>query len=65
MSWRLKIEFTDGTSELDDEIYETEEEAIDARDEWFEGWSAGADSLELAGEEFDSREIEDIDIYEE
>ena len=28
MAWRLRIDFTDGTSELDDEIYETEDEAM-------------------------------------
>ena len=37
MAWRLRIDFTDGTSELDDEIYETEDEAIDSRNDWYEG----------------------------
>ena len=36
MAWRLRIDFTDGTSELDDEIYETEDEAIDSINDWYE-----------------------------
>lgn len=65
IAWRLRIDFTDGTSELDDEIYETEDEAIDSRNDWYEGWKSGAETLELAGEDFDSRKIEDIEIFEE
>lgn len=66
MAWRLRIDFTDGTSMLDEEIYETEDEAIDSRSDWFGSWGQGMEDLELnGGEDFDSREIEDIEIFEE
>ena len=35
------------------------------RNDWYEGWESGAETLELAGEDFDSRKIEDIEIFEE
>ena len=41
------------------------EDAIDGYDLWLENWGAGAETLELAGEDYDSRDIVDYDVFEE
>lgn len=64
MGWRLQINFTDGTSELEDEIFESEEAALDELDTW-SAWNEGRDTLELAGEDFMDVGIRDYDIWEE
>ncbi len=65
MSWRVRINFDDGTSELVDEEFDTEEEAEEEYDSWLEGWGAGRDVLMLAGEEYSDKEIVDCDIWKE
>jgi len=66
MAWKLRIYLEDGSSFLDEEEYDSEDEAIDAKSEWFEGWSQGMEDLELnGGEDYNSHVIEDIEIYEE
>ncbi len=64
MAYKLKIIFSDGTSTYDDEIFETYEDAENEYDVWLDSYSAGAETLELAGEEFDDSEIVDYDIIE-
>ena len=65
MGFRLRINFSDGTSELVDEVFDTEEEAEEEYESWLENWGAGKETLELAGEEYDDSDIEDCDIWEE
>lgn len=65
MGWKLKINFSDGSSELVDDIFDTKDEAEEEYDSWLENWSAGAETLELAGESYCDCDIEDCDIYEE
>ena len=65
MAWKLRLYLEDGSSFIDDDDYETEEDAIDGYDLWLENWGAGAETLELAGEEYDSRDIVDYDVFEE
>lgn len=65
MGWRLKIYFDDGDSELVDEVFDSEEDAEDEYDSWLDSWSAGAEALELAGEDYSDASITDCDIWEE
>lgn len=62
MAWKLRLYLEDGSSFIDDDDYETEEDAIDGYDLWLENWGAGAETLELAGEDYDSRDIVDYDV---
>ncbi len=65
MAWKLKLYFSDGTDEevLDD--FDSEEEAMREYEDWLEGWSAGAEVLELAGREYSTATIVDYEIWEE
>ena len=65
MAWRLKIYFSDGSSEVDDDEYDSYDDARDAYDSWLEGYGAGRETLELAGEDFCDADIDDYEIYEE
>lgn len=65
MSWKLEILFDDGTSEVVDEDFETEEDAEEEYDLWLEGYSAGREVLELAGESYCEHNIEDCVIWED
>lgn len=65
MAWKLEIFFSDGHSELVDENFETEEDAIQEYEEWIENWGTGRDVLELAGEPYSDADIIDYDIWEE
>lgn len=65
MAWRLKIYFSDGSSEIIDEVFDTEEEAQEEYDSWLDSWGAGRETLELAGRDFVDADIEDCDIWEE
>lgn len=65
MSYRLTILFSDGTKEVVDELFETEDEAMAEYDLWLEGWEAGKETLMLAGEEYSDASIIDYDIEEE
>lgn len=47
MAWKLKIRFSDGSSELVDEDFETEQEARYEFDSWLDSWSAGKKTLIL------------------
>lgn len=65
MGYRLKILFSDGSSELVDDVFDTEEEANDEFDSWLENWGAGRNDLKLAGEDYTDADIEDCEIFEE
>lgn len=65
MAWRLKILFDDGTEELVDEEFETEQDAQDEYDSWLDSWGAGRETLMLAGEDYCEADIEDCEIWEE
>lgn len=65
MAWKLRLYLDDGSSFIDDDEYNSEEEAIDEFDSWVENWGVGAEALELAGEDYDSRDIVDYDVFEE
>lgn len=65
MAWKLEIHFSDSSSELVDEDFETEQEAQDEYDSWLENWNAGRETLMLAGEDYIDADIEDCDIWEE
>lgn len=65
MGFRLKILFSDGTEELVDDIFDTEEDAEDEYNSSIENWGAGREALELAGEDFIDADIDDCEIWEE
>ncbi len=65
MGWKLKIYFSDGSEELVDEVFDSEQAAQNEFDEWREGWVAGRDVLQLAGEDYSNANIEDCEIWEE
>lgn len=65
MGFRLRINFSDGTNELVDDIFETEEDAQAEYESWLENWGAGREALELAGEDYVDADIEGCDIWEE
>ncbi len=65
MAWKLEIHFSDGSSEVVDEDFETEQEAQDEYDSWLDNWNVGRETLMLAGEDYTDADIEDCDIWEE
>ncbi len=65
MAWKLEIYFTDGTSELVDEDFNSEQEALDEYELWLDSWHAGRETLQLAGREYIEADIEDYEIWEE
>ena len=65
MGYRLQIHFSDGSSELIDEVFETKEDAEAEYDSWLENYSVGGETLKLAGEDYDDSGIEGYDIFEE
>lgn len=64
MGYKLTIYFSDGSSEEVDEIFETEQDALDEYDSWLENWDAGREALQLAGREYIEADIDDYDIEE-
>ena len=65
MGWRLRIYFDDGTEELIEDVFDTEEAAKAELRDWLEGWAEGGEVLQLAGEPYSDAEIEEWDIWEE
>lgn len=65
MGWRVRINFSDGSSELVDEIFDTEFDAEAEYEEWLDSWEAGKETLMLAGEDYIDASIDDCDIWEE
>lgn len=64
MGYKLTIYFTDGSSETVDEIFETEQDAMDEYNSWLDSWGAGRENLQLAGEDYIEADIDDYDIDE-
>lgn len=64
MSFRVTIEFDDGTSEDIDEVFETEEDAEEAAMQWSSDYSQGRDYLEEAGEDYCDANVIGWSIYE-
>ena len=64
MGYKLTIYFSDGSTEEVDEIFETEEAAMEEYDSWLENWGMGKETLQLAGEEYVDADIEGYDIEE-
>ena len=64
MSYKLTIYFSDGSSEEVDEIFETEQDALDEYESWLSSWGEGREVLKLAGEDYIEADIEDYDIDE-
>lgn len=64
MGYKLTIYFTDGSYEEIDEIFKTEEEAIDEYNSWLDSWGAGKETLQLAGEDYNDADIDDYEIEE-
>jgi hypothetical protein len=65
MGWRLKIYFDDGTEDVDEDVYDTEEDAEAGYDLWLDSWGAGRETLKLAGEDYIDANIEGYEIWEE
>ncbi len=65
MAWKLKINFSDGSSELVDENFKTEQDAQNEYESWLDSWNAGKETLMLAGESYSDASIEDCDIWKE
>lgn len=65
MTWRLQINFSDGSSELVDEEFKTKREAQEEYESWLDSWNAGRETLMLSGEEYCDADIEDCDIWKE
>lgn len=64
MGYKLTIHFSDGSSEEVDDIFETEQAALDEFDTWLDGWEVGKETLQLAGEDYIDADIEGCDIDE-
>ena len=65
MGWRLQVNFSDGSSELEDEVFDSEEAAEEEYEVWLDSYHAGQETLRLAGEDYDDASIVDCDIWEE
>ena len=65
MSWKLQINFDDGSNYLVDEDFETKELAEAEYESWLESWNVGNWTLMMAGEDYCEEGIEDCDIWEE
>ena len=65
MAWRLKIYFSDGTSELLDDVFGSEQEAQCEYESWLDNWAEGRETLMLSGEDYSDADIDDCDIWEE
>lgn len=64
MSYRLTIHFSDGSSEVVDEVFETEHDALNEYDSWLDSWESGKEILKLAGEDYVDADIDGYDIDE-
>lgn len=64
MGYKLKIVFSDGSEYIVDEVFETEEDAMEEYDDCVSNLPAGIEALELSGEEYNDATIEDYEIWE-
>lgn len=65
MGFRLRINLSNGDSELVDEVFETKEDAEMEYQTWLDSWDVGRETLKLAGETYVEADIEDCEIFEE
>jgi hypothetical protein len=65
MGWRLKVNFSDGSEELEDEVFESREDAEDEWQGWLDGWGSGRETLKLAGESYSEKDLVNCEIWEE
>lgn len=65
MMFRVSMNFDDGSSELLDEVFETEEDAEAEARQWASDYSQGGDYLKEAGEEYCEQKVIGWTIYEE
>ena len=64
MGYKLTIHVSDGSSEEVDDIFETEQAALDEFDTWLDSWEVGKETLQMAGEDYIDADIEGCDIDE-
>ena len=64
VGFKIRFMYPDGNEEVEDDVYETESEAIDAAEEGVLGFSTGADILEDMGRSFIEGDLE-YEIIEE
>ena len=64
MGYRVNFIYPDGEEELQDEVFDTEEEAIEAADYLCSCFRQGAEDLALCGRDYDDGDP-DYEIIEE
>lgn len=64
MGYKLKIILSDGSSYIDDRVFETEEAAMEEYDDCVSNLPAGLEAYELSGEDYSTATIEDYEIWE-
>ena len=64
MGFKIKYVYPDGTEEIDEEVYETEEEATSEAENGVLGFATGAEILEDRGEDYMEGSLE-YEIIEE
>lgn len=64
MGFRIKFTYPDGEEEVEDDVYDTEDEAASAAEDGVLGFSTGADVLDDMGEDFTEGKLE-YEIIEE
>ncbi len=64
MGYKLKVCFSDGIVEEVDEIFETEEAAIEEYNVWLDSWETGKEVLKMANEKYIDATIEGYNIEE-
>jgi len=65
MGWHVRVNFTDGSSEEVDEVFDSRTEAEAEADSWLDSWNAGRETLDLAGEPSCDADIQDFDIWKD
>ena len=65
MGYRIRFNYDDGTSELQDEIYDTYEEADEAAAQGASDYAQGGAYLDESGEGYCDSEVIDWDIIED
>lgn len=65
MPWKLEIYLSDGTTRIDNNDFDTEDEARNEYQCWLENWEEGREVLKLSGREYSDAEIEDYEVWEE
>ena len=64
MGFKIKYTYPDGETEIEDEVYDTEQQAESAAEDGVLGFATGADILEDMGEDYSDGSLE-YEIIEE